>query len=503
MTTNDDNEEVKLTKGQLKLILDYIEVDAIPKDRIYHFLEKTEEHSRSVWNWFVNLTGISENSLIYTIFFVPIIISLATLVLKIMDPGKFKDIIKQEDFILIYYSSVLFPVMIIPAFKAFWQTENKKGLFWDIAGKIVKLLSISIYVGILYAALSKEMTSIFFAFINNTYLNKDISNFAGYTIISIFMILSCIGMFFSGIKLITSELSLTHKKWKILSYKAYIPNFLYMVLLPFLLHIGFVVEKNAELQVSRSNSANIVSVIGIVGTMAFIYLLNNKYVSQKYNEKYANLIVLKQSLEIGANTETAPVKANIISNLYSKMGLFMANIKQKLGVGAGDSSEKDLASSVKEGSQNPELSYRKAKVDDLPKIVELLIQDELGKTREVASQELDPRYVEAFKRIDSDQNQYLMIALKGEEIVGTCHLTIMPSLTFSGSTRMQIEAVRVAQEYRGQKIGEWMMKSAIEYAKNNQVSIVQLTTHKQRERSKKFYERLGFEASHEGMKMRV
>lgn len=79
--------------------------------------------------------------------------------------------------------------------------------------------------------------------------------------------------------------------------------------------------------------------------------------------------------------------------------------------------------------------------------------------------------------------------------MGTRHLTIMPSLTFTGSTRMQIEAVRVAAKLRGKKIGEWMMRAALEHAKAHDVRLVQLTTNKQRPRAKRFYERLGFEAS--------
>jgi GNAT superfamily N-acetyltransferase len=87
-----------------------------------------------------------------------------------------------------------------------------------------------------------------------------------------------------------------------------------------------------------------------------------------------------------------------------------------------------------------------------------------------------------------------------QQITATCHLTIMPPLTFIGSTRMQIEAVRVSSRYRGKKIGEWMMNAAFEWAKTNDVSIIQLTTNKQRPRAKQFYERLGFIATHEGMK---
>ncbi len=112
------------------------------------------------------------------------------------------------------------------------------------------------------------------------------------------------------------------------------------------------------------------------------------------------------------------------------------------------------------------LSHRKARIADLPRLVELLLEDELGASRESKSPELDENYIKAFHKIDSDPNQYLMVVENDDEIIGTCHLTIMPSLTFIGSTRMQIEAVRVAGKYRGQKIGSWMFDQAINYAKN-------------------------------------
>ncbi|CAM2777902.1 GNAT family N-acetyltransferase [Legionella worsleiensis] len=147
------------------------------------------------------------------------------------------------------------------------------------------------------------------------------------------------------------------------------------------------------------------------------------------------------------------------------------------------------------------IRYRKANINDLPLIVTFLLEDELGKTRENKQSVLDQRYVDAFYKIDIDPNQYLMIVENDDEIIGTCHLTIMPSLTFTGQTRMQIEAVRVSEQFRGQKIGEWMMNAAINYGKSKGASIIQLTTNKKRLRAKKFYEKLGFEASHEGMKL--
>lgn len=147
------------------------------------------------------------------------------------------------------------------------------------------------------------------------------------------------------------------------------------------------------------------------------------------------------------------------------------------------------------------ITHRKAIIADLPHIIGLLLEDQLGQTRESKSFELDENYIKAFHKIDSDPNQYLMVVENGDEIIGTCHLSLMPSLTFIGSLRLQIEAVRVAGKYRGQKIGSWMFDQAISYAKKHDVSIIQLTTNKKRQKAKHFYENLGFETSHEGMKL--
>jgi GNAT superfamily N-acetyltransferase len=150
-----------------------------------------------------------------------------------------------------------------------------------------------------------------------------------------------------------------------------------------------------------------------------------------------------------------------------------------------------------------QLTHRKATIHDLRAIITLLLEDELGQTREHLKSSIDQKYIDAFHRIDADPNQYLMIVSSGTDIVGTCHLSIMPSLTFTGSTRMQIEAVRVSRKHRGQKIGEWMMHTAIDYAKSKSATIIQLTTNIKRPRAKAFYERLGFEATHVGMKYYV
>ena len=148
------------------------------------------------------------------------------------------------------------------------------------------------------------------------------------------------------------------------------------------------------------------------------------------------------------------------------------------------------------------MKMRKAILSDLPEIITLLAEDELGQTREHLSTTIDTRYLKAFESINQDANQFLMVVVSEEQmIIGTCHLTLMPSLTFTGSTRLQIEAVHIASSFRGKKIGEWMIKEAIALGKSHGASIIQLTTNLKRPEAKKFYERLGFQSTHVGMKL--
>ena len=150
-----------------------------------------------------------------------------------------------------------------------------------------------------------------------------------------------------------------------------------------------------------------------------------------------------------------------------------------------------------------DLQVRKATSEDIATIIALLIEDELGASRQEQSPKAMIKYHQAFQLIDCDPNQYLMVVENNDMVIATCHLTIMPSLTYSGATRMQIEAVRVSAKFRGQKIGQYMIDQAISYAREKGASIIQLTTNKKRNQAKNFYEKIGFVASHEGMKLMI
>jgi ribosomal protein S18 acetylase RimI-like enzyme len=145
--------------------------------------------------------------------------------------------------------------------------------------------------------------------------------------------------------------------------------------------------------------------------------------------------------------------------------------------------------------------FRSATVDNLPAIVALLMDDPLGKLREDLSTPLNPAYLAAFEAIERDPNQLLAVADEAGEMVGCLQLSFLPGLSHLGMWRGQIEGVRVASSRRGSGIGKTMIQWAIEECRGRGCGLVQLTTDKRRVDARRFYEGLGFVASHEGMKL--
>lgn len=150
------------------------------------------------------------------------------------------------------------------------------------------------------------------------------------------------------------------------------------------------------------------------------------------------------------------------------------------------------------------MKFRKAVQKDLPAIVALLANDELGKLREVYTDPLPSSYYNAFSKIDGDPNQELIVVEdEHEEIIGTLQLSFIQYLTYQGGTRAQVEAVRIRNDVRGKGIGRTMLEWSIQRAKERKAHLLQLTTDKKRPDALKFYESLGFNATHEGMKMQL
>ena len=145
---------------------------------------------------------------------------------------------------------------------------------------------------------------------------------------------------------------------------------------------------------------------------------------------------------------------------------------------------------------------RRATADDVPALVALLADDPLGAGRETIAGDLGA-YLEAFDQVDRDPAHLLLVAEDGDTVVGTLQLTLVPGLSRGGALRGQIEAVRVAAGARGRGLGAALVGWAAEEAGRRGATLVQLTTDKQRAGARRFYERLGFIASHEGMKLRL
>jgi len=152
------------------------------------------------------------------------------------------------------------------------------------------------------------------------------------------------------------------------------------------------------------------------------------------------------------------------------------------------------------GSEAP-LSFRSARLDDLPEIVRLLADDPLGAKRERYETPLPESYAHAFHAIDDDPNNELVVICRQEQVVGVLQLTFMPSITHRGGWRAQIEGVRVDSRIRSLGVGRALFEWAIARARQRGCHLVQLTTDKRRPDAKRFYEGLGFVASHEGMKL--
>ena len=145
--------------------------------------------------------------------------------------------------------------------------------------------------------------------------------------------------------------------------------------------------------------------------------------------------------------------------------------------------------------------FRAATEEDLPAIVRLLADDPLGATRERDETPLPEAYRAAFRAIEAQAGNSVILAVETGEVVGCLQFTAIPGLARLGMKRGQIEAVRIDRRHRGKGLGDALFRHAIELARWEGCGLVQLTTDKSRADAHRFYERLGFTASHEGMKL--
>ncbi|MFI8787414.1 GNAT family N-acetyltransferase [Streptomyces sp. NPDC055105] len=148
-----------------------------------------------------------------------------------------------------------------------------------------------------------------------------------------------------------------------------------------------------------------------------------------------------------------------------------------------------------------DLEIRPVVAADVPAIVAMLADDALGAGRE-SPDDLTP-YLEALARIAGDPNQHLVVAVREGRTVGTLQLTVIPGLSRKGSTRSIVEGVRIHADERGSGLGTLLIEWAVDESRRQNCQLVQLTSDATRTDAHRFYERLGFEASHVGFKLQL
>ncbi len=148
-----------------------------------------------------------------------------------------------------------------------------------------------------------------------------------------------------------------------------------------------------------------------------------------------------------------------------------------------------------------DLEIRPAVADDIPAIVAMLADDPLGSQRE-SPDDLTP-YLTALERLSKDPNQHVVVAVREGRVVGTLQLTIVPGLSRKGATRSIIEAVRIHADERGSGLGTRFIEWAVDRSRSEGCQLVQLTSDATRTDAHRFYERLGFTASHVGFKLQL
>lgn len=146
-----------------------------------------------------------------------------------------------------------------------------------------------------------------------------------------------------------------------------------------------------------------------------------------------------------------------------------------------------------------DLEIRPATADDVPEIVAMLADDPLGAQRE-SPDDLAP-YLAALERLTADPHQHLVVAVREGRVVGTLQLTVVPGLSRRGATRSIIEAVRIHADERGSGLGTRLIEWAIDASRREGCQLVQLTSDNTRTDAHRFYEQLGFTASHVGFKL--
>ena len=149
----------------------------------------------------------------------------------------------------------------------------------------------------------------------------------------------------------------------------------------------------------------------------------------------------------------------------------------------------------------PAASVRDATEADLPRLVELLSQLSRDTQRDDAGLRLPESYRTAFEEIKADPRQRLLVTEVDGRLVAVASLVIVPNLTHQGRPYAIVENVVVDAAERGTGYGELLMRHAMELARRAGCYKLSLTSNKERKDAHRFYERLGFRATHESFRV--
>lgn len=143
------------------------------------------------------------------------------------------------------------------------------------------------------------------------------------------------------------------------------------------------------------------------------------------------------------------------------------------------------------------IRWREALRPDVPAIVALLVDDDLGAVRE--SEDLSLYYT-AFDAMAYEYGNSLIVGESDGRVVATYQLTFITGLSRQASRRAQVEAVRVARKLRSEGVGRALIRDAEMRAVDAGCNLIQLTSDKSRTQALAFYISAGFEPSHTGFK---
>ena len=146
---------------------------------------------------------------------------------------------------------------------------------------------------------------------------------------------------------------------------------------------------------------------------------------------------------------------------------------------------------------------RDAAMEDVDVLVRLLAEDHLGRERERLTSPLPEAYSAALAEIlASDFTRIIVVEAEGE-VVGALQITFIPHLSYVGQRRAIIESVHVADGWRGKGAGAFLVEYTIGEARQAGCGQIVLTSSKSRLDAHRFWARMGFEASHIGMKLHL